>query len=41
MDELWREFEQMKINPVKMEDFHKKIGRLKFLDPACGCKTVA
>ncbi|MCL1980220.1 MAG: class I SAM-dependent DNA methyltransferase [Proteobacteria bacterium] len=37
MDDLWREFEQVKINPVQLDLFHDKIGRLHFLDPACGC----
>ena len=37
MDELWQEFEKVKTSPVLLDDFHKKIASLKFLDPACGC----
>lgn len=37
LDELWNEFETMKDNPNKLRDFHSKISKLKFLDPACGC----
>ena len=37
LDELWAEFESLKINKNKLPEFHKKISLLKFLDPACGC----
>ncbi|MCL2021816.1 MAG: class I SAM-dependent DNA methyltransferase [Betaproteobacteria bacterium] len=37
MDELWAELEQVKTNQKQLEQFHNKISRLKFLDPACGC----
>ncbi len=37
MDDLWREFDQMKADPTALDRFHDKIGGLKFLDPACGC----
>lgn len=37
MDELWREFERVKIDSNQLDRFHEKISRLKFLDPACGC----
>jgi type I restriction-modification system DNA methylase subunit len=37
LDELWKEFESIKDNRNKLQDFHKKISTLKFLDPACGC----
>ena len=37
MDELWKEFDRVKTDPVALERFHEKIARLKFLDPACGC----
>lgn len=37
MDELWKEFEEVKTTPVLLDAFHKKIASLKFLDPACGC----
>jgi hypothetical protein len=37
LDELWAEFESIKSNKNKLQDFHRKISKLKFLDPACGC----
>ena len=37
LDELWAEFESVKGNKNKLQEFHKKISKLKFLDPACGC----
>ncbi len=37
LDELWAEFDAIKINKNKLTEFHKKISLLKFLDPACGC----
>jgi len=37
LDELWNEFESVKGNKNKLQEFHKKISELKFLDPACGC----
>jgi hypothetical protein len=37
LDELWEEFEKIKTNKNKLFDFHKRIRRLTFLDPACGC----
>ena len=37
LDELWAEFESIKDNRNKLNEFHKKISELKFLDPACGC----
>jgi len=37
LDELWKEFESVKDNKNKLPQFHKKLGTLKFLDPACGC----
>jgi hypothetical protein len=37
LDDLKAEFETVKTNTRKLEDFHKKIASLKFLDPACGC----
>ncbi|MCL2074499.1 MAG: hypothetical protein FWH18_11300 [Marinilabiliaceae bacterium] len=37
LDDLWNEFENVKDNRNKLVDFHKKISKLKFLDPACGC----
>lgn len=37
LDELWEEFNSVKINKGKLQEFHKKISNLRFLDPACGC----
>jgi hypothetical protein len=37
LDDLRAEFESVKSNTKKLEEFHKKIAALKFLDPACGC----
>ncbi|NOT36589.1 MAG: class I SAM-dependent DNA methyltransferase [Saprospiraceae bacterium] len=37
LDELWTEFESIKGNKNKLPEFHKKLSKLKFLDPACGC----
>ncbi|MCA0430372.1 MAG: class I SAM-dependent DNA methyltransferase [Bacteroidetes bacterium] len=37
LDELWKEFESIKDNKNKLQEFHKKLSTLKFLDPACGC----
>lgn len=37
LDELSEEFEKVKSNKNKLREFHKKLGDLKFLDPACGC----
>lgn len=37
LDELWREFEGIKTNKNKLTEFHKKLSKMKFLDPACGC----
>jgi hypothetical protein len=37
LDELWEEFENIKSNKNKLPEFHKKLSKLKFLDPACGC----
>ena len=37
MKELWQEFEKSKVNPKLLDQFHDKISKLKFLDPACGC----
>ncbi|MDR2199683.1 MAG: hypothetical protein LBR53_09570 [Deltaproteobacteria bacterium] len=35
-DALTREFEELSRVPEKLMEFHDKISRLKFLDPACG-----
>ncbi len=37
LDSLWQEFESIKHNKRKLEDLHKRIAGLAFLDPACGC----
>jgi len=37
MDELWAEFDRVKTSPAALDQFHEKLARLKFLDPACGC----
>ncbi|MDQ7815903.1 MAG: hypothetical protein RDU14_02675 [Melioribacteraceae bacterium] len=37
LDELKAEFETVKDNKNRLIEFHKKISKLKFLDPACGC----
>jgi len=37
LDALWKEFETVKENKNRLIEFHKKISKLKFLDPACGC----
>lgn len=37
LDELWSEFHQIKDNRNRLSEFHKGLGQMKFLDPACGC----
>lgn len=37
LDELWKEFETVKDSKTKLQKFHDKISKLRFLDPACGC----
>ena len=37
LDDLWAEFHAAKRSNTKLFELHKKIARLKFLDPACGC----
>jgi len=36
LDELKQEFESIKTSKSKLEKFHEKLSKLKFLDPACG-----
>ncbi len=36
LDELWAEYEKVKGNSKQLAEFHKSLGELKFLDPACG-----
>jgi hypothetical protein len=37
LDELYKEFDKIKKDKRKLNEFHHKLGKLKFLDPACGC----
>ncbi len=43
MDDLWREFEQIKKRPANdgrkkiLENFQNKLASMTFFDPACGC----
>lgn len=37
LDELWAEFEKAKSSKPKLDQFHRKLSELRFLDPACGC----
>jgi type I restriction-modification system DNA methylase subunit len=37
LDDLYIELDNVKFDPKRLDIFHKKLGQLKFLDPACGC----
>lgn len=43
LDGLWKEFDEIckyghkNVRMTKFEEFHQKLAKLKFLDPACGC----
>ncbi len=42
LDDLWAEFDKHKalrseVRVARLNEFHEKLARLKFLDPACGC----
>ena len=37
LDDLRTELERIKGNKPRLKEFHQKLARLKFLDPACGC----
>jgi hypothetical protein len=37
LDELYTEYNSVKDSKGKLKNFHDKISRLRFLDPACGC----
>ena len=37
LDDLRSEFDSVKSQPRKLSEFHDKLRKLKFLDPACGC----
>jgi len=36
LDELYERFTKIKRNKKKLQEFHKELSRLNFLDPACG-----
>src|ERR1035437_5461658 len=37
LDDLWKEFENVKDSKPKLSKLHDKISKLRFLDTACGC----
>ena len=37
LDALWEEFERTRVSEKALVEFHDKIARLRFFDPACGC----
>jgi type I restriction-modification system DNA methylase subunit len=37
LDDLRAEFQAVKGNKKRLEEFHQELGRLTFFDPACGC----
>ena len=37
LDELWSDFNRIKNNVPKLREFHDRLSKMKFLDPACGC----
>ena len=37
LDDIRAEFESIRHDKRKLETFHRKVGNLKLLDPACGC----
>jgi len=37
LDDLYKEFENVRGSRGRLMDFHNKLANLKFLDPACGC----
>ena len=37
LDDLRAEFNRIKSNKNQLKQFHQKLARLRFLDPACGC----
>ena len=37
LDGLWEEYERLKNQPKRLQDFHQRLRGLTFLDPACGC----
>lgn len=36
MDQLWEEYNKNKRYPEKLDKLHKKLGKIKIFDPACG-----
>ena len=37
LDALWDEFNRIHKNPAKLNEFHERLARMSFFDPACGC----
>ena len=37
LDDLWKQFNSVKDNRNRLQEFHERLSRMKFLDPACGC----
>lgn len=37
LDQLWEEFERVKGQAKRLQEFHQRLRKLTFLDPACGC----
>jgi MmeI, DNA-methyltransferase domain/MmeI, target recognition domain/MmeI, N-terminal domain/MmeI, C-terminal domain/MmeI, helicase spacer domain len=37
LSDLRAEFERVKGQPKRLQEFHERIAKLKFFDPACGC----
>ena len=37
LDDLYIELDRVRHNPKRLDAFHTKLGKLKFMDPACGC----
>jgi N-6 DNA Methylase len=37
LDDLWAEFDTCKSNKKKLQEFHIRLSKITFLDPACGC----
>jgi hypothetical protein len=37
LDDLRAEFESIRTNKAKLNEFHLRLSKMKFLDPACGC----
>jgi hypothetical protein len=37
LDELYAEFEKVKHSVARLRQFHGRLARLRFFDPACGC----